>query len=655
MKVRRNTAEHGQVLVVGIVMMLILLLALLFLFDVHNVIRAKFKVETAQQAAALAGAEWQRESLNLIGEINLIKACETLLAGNDALWRTPAPPTGAEPELRDELLEPRIRLLTEMQTRVSFIGPLIGFAAAQQAAKANGLTGQLTLGTYVGLLRNDDRYIENCPLDSDGEPLVNGYRWRLPYLNMVQTIIDHGIAVYPNARLTNTPEVRPSELLDLELYQAIQRHKQEIEAGTPPEQTSWHDKTYRFIKNWRDSDFTGRWWDIDYTATEFPRESEIFTLGIDFSAESDWLNGIDLQSLLGPHKPYTVATLPGNLDWCFYDDYWYPDYYRQRYDEDYTVNHYDFWFQGGVLRRNVKPQYIYEGPAAYAEGYVNVDAMSRYTVNRGNTLDVEKRFRTTELHTSTIGTRREDPGSSAPSLTDYRPGAIARALGELENNQPPIAIPLVLPVFEHTALMPTYMPIPYNFNVLRTGESELDRFIRWLDKEDSLFELRNPIPDDLSWYLEMLRTLTDGRNFRCYGYNPDFDAEAFDDRWRDDLKNYFREREEIVYTPTQKLGPGWLQEPQYCYLSPEETAAPGKNGYQEVTDFQNGGIARRYFVNSRTGCYVVVDSTGHIVTNDESDPTRQYSTSHSHEHGDGGYCANCSGGTYNRKPGPPRL
>ena len=135
--------ESGQVLLLGVVMMTMLLLLILYSFDIHNLIRAKFKTETAQQAAALAGADWQKESLNLIGEINLIKACESMMCGDDR-WDVPLPEIKKDdPESRRrylEVLRSRMALLSEMQTRISFIGPVIGFAAAQQAAKANGLS-----------------------------------------------------------------------------------------------------------------------------------------------------------------------------------------------------------------------------------------------------------------------------------------------------------------------------------------------------------------------------------------------------------------------------------------------------------------------------------------------------------------------------------
>ena len=82
--------DSGQVLISGVIMLTLLLLTLLYMFDVHNVIRGKLKLETGQQAAALAGAAWQKNSLNLIGEINLFKACSALLEGDDH-WTHPLP------------------------------------------------------------------------------------------------------------------------------------------------------------------------------------------------------------------------------------------------------------------------------------------------------------------------------------------------------------------------------------------------------------------------------------------------------------------------------------------------------------------------------------------------------------------------------------
>ena len=134
-RVTRFQEQSGQVIITGVIMLLVLLLLLVSIFDVHNVIRAKFKFETAQQSAALAGANWQKNTLNLIGEINLLKACAVMLEG-EKNWDIPLPPAEDDDGIaRRMAIQGRLDQLTEMQTRVSFIGPIIGYAAAQQAAK----------------------------------------------------------------------------------------------------------------------------------------------------------------------------------------------------------------------------------------------------------------------------------------------------------------------------------------------------------------------------------------------------------------------------------------------------------------------------------------------------------------------------------------
>ena len=73
----------------GVVVLFILLIAVLLLFDLHNGIRAKIKVESAQQAAALAGAGWQRDGLNLIGQMNLLKATVMMTAADSPVAAPP--------------------------------------------------------------------------------------------------------------------------------------------------------------------------------------------------------------------------------------------------------------------------------------------------------------------------------------------------------------------------------------------------------------------------------------------------------------------------------------------------------------------------------------------------------------------------------------
>ena len=219
--------ESGQVLVAGVFILIILLLLVFAGFDVYNSIRAKFKIETAQEAAALAGAVWQRDSLNLIGEINLVKACSTLLEGEDN-WTVPLPRKSSLPglfgqvsnTLRTRVLKSRIDVLTEMQTRISFIGPLIGLAAAQQAAKANGIANIGSFDEYVKHLQTSSRY--------QSKEYVNNYAWKAAYSGLIETISRNGIAVYPNSLFSASPNVYPQELGLEDFYNAIFRKYDEI-------------------------------------------------------------------------------------------------------------------------------------------------------------------------------------------------------------------------------------------------------------------------------------------------------------------------------------------------------------------------------------------------------------------------------------------
>ena len=657
-----RAGESGQVLLTGIIMMLILLLAILLIFDVHNVIRAKYKVETAHQAAALAGAEWQKESLNLIGEINLIKACETMLEVDD-LWPDFQPEAGLdEDEQRLQELYSRVGILTEMQTRISFLGPLVGFAAAQQAAKQNGLNPggvsldqynpkQKPLQDYVNLLDENRRYLN---VES-----VNNFLWREPYRNMVQSIVDQMVAVFPNARVAGNPIVEPAGLAKNALYAEILQHRAEIKAGDPPVQSSWLGEIYPFVKNKTDADYEGKWWNIDYAMSNFPSESEIFTLGVQYSSWGYNKMTYDLmQNLLPDHKFYPPAELP-SFQFCLYDNFWYPNYYRQNYSS-YDDDHFSWWYEAGVLRKPVKPQYVYEGPAAYVEGSVVLEMVSRYDYDsspakEARQMALDQRFEHKDrksdddgnnLFTRRIGTRRTSTASDE-NTTDYRPGAIAKVLGELDGDLPPITVPIILPVFNNTTLTPTYMPLPYGFGVLRTVNSALDRFLNWLSTQESLFDYTDSPPSGTDAYLRALQYLTDGPGFRYYGWNPLWDADSFDRAYRGRADRLFDDRS-FVYSQDNSDGAGWLQEPQIfsVYTSAEI-------GIREVTDYLNGGIANRFFRSPGSTEYIVVDSTGHIVTNDEQDPTVLYSVG-----GGTGGSGPGFGGVQHKpdtQPGPPRI
>ena len=676
---RQRNNENGQVLLAGIIMMTILIMCILYMFDVHNVIRGKIKLETGQQAAALTGASWQRNSLNLIGEINIFKACSALLEGEEH-WNTPLPPEPEEKNpppagtsarqrydekiyRRKKALQGRIDLLTEMQTRVSFIGPLIGFASAQQAAAANGLprASRRALENYLHRVLTSYRYSSQF---GGAQDVINNYRWRDPYITLLSEISDNGVAVYPNVRAARAPITTPAVLALEQFYLDILRHAEEISAGDPPEQSTWIDTLREMAldhNTWNDAHFAGKWWHIDFTLNKFPDESEIFSIGVrnGFSQYSGYSSYDDNENAISRHiyklsendpeirdNLYrTSADLPRqvNMKWFCYDESWYPEYYRAA-AADYDANHYDYWFNRQALRQKVKPQYVYEGPAAYVESSdVSISRIVRQTARRSVSAPLRERAESTVV----IGPKHAQKSYSENYATDFRPGAIAKTLGELANGNPPTAIPLVMPVFDKVVLMPTYMPIPYGFSVLRDYQSTLDDFLNWLAAENSIKNPSRPLPDGGEYYLDLLKQLLNRKTFLNYGYNPDCSVILTEDM----LNNWKNIRSGLIYSQKNLSGLGWLQEPKNC-TDPFNTSKPVQRKIQ-CTDHINGGMAWRIYESLDSRNYFVIDSNGKIITNNDIDPTIRYN--YGGIDGPGGPGFGRPDGKPDLQKGPPRL
>ena len=671
MKNSKEKRESGQVLITGVIMLIALLLLLLSIFDVHNLIRAKFKFETAQQSAALAGARWQKESLNLIGEINILKACVTLLEG-EKNWDIPLPPDRPRyEEARKQAIQGRLDQLTEMQTRVSFIGPLIGYGAAQQAAKANGMRAVKKRNNSEGhALSTYTRRLLMRHAAGKTHP-INNYDWFFPYLDMVNRIAASGVAVLPNARGTGRPVVTPSALGSNSFYDALLKHKAEIALirkrgkRVQGDQSSWLGIVYNMVRDhqtWTNHVLADtRYWEIDYSLSSFPNESEIFTLGVQtgFSDDRQWeyeptFSGFSNDEESKRHYS-GVPVLPGEMKWFCYDDSWYPEYFAKKF-ADYKVNHFDYWFGGTILRSKVKEKYRYEGAAAYAEASsLEVDRALRFRPERKFNDTKSSVIRKRNASSVTVGTKRgwEDYDSDTFS-TSYRPGAIAKALGELSNERTPIAIPVILPVFDKVVLMPTYMPIPAGFEVLRNLDSPLDDFLVWLADESvrSVYNYKHAPPDRTLPFLEALQELSKDKEFRCYAYNPDtqYDVQKLYASSAGFLFAWSKNYTTYAYSENNRGGLGWLQEPRRCSdISTQGT--PGKS--VTCPDTINGGDATRFYVSKYE--YYVVDSKGKVITNEDSDPTIRYTT-----HAPGCNCPNCCGdhiipSNYNSQKGPPRI
>ncbi|MDF3129707.1 pilus assembly protein TadG-related protein [Kiritimatiellaeota bacterium B1221] len=197
---RETSSKSGQALIFMCMVVVMMAFAALFYFDIHKTLAVKARGRNAGDAAALAGARWEAVSLNLIGSLNIAKAV-TL---TDALTS-------------GQTTSPEADLITDLQRRISFSGPLLGYAAAQQAAKQNGIFNN---EEYARLMRGEI---------SDFESLLNNNPPRFTpsgtyasatdeLLAMMSMIPDQGMAV---RAFPQYPPLPNHLLLNPDFYDAV--------------------------------------------------------------------------------------------------------------------------------------------------------------------------------------------------------------------------------------------------------------------------------------------------------------------------------------------------------------------------------------------------------------------------------------------------
>ncbi len=504
--------ERGQTLVLTLIAMVILVMAVFIIFDMQSVIRTKLKSQTALDAAALTGAEWQRHSLNLIGELNLVKACKALV---DEVPHEAAPdaPDYVPEEYEENWQElwnfrDSINLLCEMQARVSFVGPLIGFGAAQQAAKNNGLNYNSDYGNNfysIFYLRAANGYAEMeqyFPANTDsnhisGDYATNreGFLWCPAYTSMLATVMDKqyassspkGVAVGPNTRMYNMPRLSSDSsifnnyLTSQSIYQAILGE-------------DWCE-----LRDLLRMDFGGdgsNWWgniQIVYDNTRSPFGSEILPVNITFQEESSnnafsaaednvsSLNSERSQSSLltdeyDRQNPITIlgtendSDTDGHFDylgyvkWAVYDTS--GGTYSWSTDWDTSWND---W-----LETPVKGEYQYYGAFSRFRCKVpltNLTGKWKSSTGSENDYIGENFEKTTSTKMKSYAQRMQSIESrfKNSTLPDIQTSSLAKPLGSLPAStaEPPNAIRMVLPVFDQVCLMPTTIeptsePDPFN-------------------------------------------------------------------------------------------------------------------------------------------------------------------------------------------------
>ena len=184
---------RGQTLVYLLTVMAMMMLMVLWLYDFNTGAVTRIRSQNAADGAALAAAQWQARSLNAVGEINLIKAINTLLENI---------PPGEELESSLSGLTPLAAYgkiqsaLDSLQTRIEFVGPVVGMVAAQQVAKNNGIainelfTSELSKHAQFVEENYDDGFVDPPQWGAWGDE-----NWAKSYAKMLKYVADEGVAV----------------------------------------------------------------------------------------------------------------------------------------------------------------------------------------------------------------------------------------------------------------------------------------------------------------------------------------------------------------------------------------------------------------------------------------------------------------------------
>ena len=519
----RRRRASGQTLILAIMILVVILAAVMIFFDVHNAIRAKIKGQDAVDAAALAGANWQKHTLNLIGELNLVKAADVLISA-DALGISADPETYMKEGTPEQLADPRILqadlerveaekgklrttldLITEMQTRISFVGPLIGFGAAQQAAKNNGISANNASGKlmYDILYKNilDDTIYGN---EQVVPQIINGYSWRQPYASMIGTLLDspddgrnvHGVAVFPRfvslATLQSTLRGSPFSafLSNRAFYDAVMGD-------------NWC-AVMDFLDQASKTSMSGAWWGKFqcFCDAGFLKQSEILPVHIDFfegespgeQADASMKRMLEkrnlrpLSALYDKADPYPhtgsetgAVTYTGTFDaegrpvqneadtdlkltlpevtWAVFDDKW------NSYSEDKKT----LWSQ--YLEGSFRPGLDYSGAISYFESGLSTGSFPSAGMsvsafrNAGGTGAAGQRMRKYSRSAAESGDRLKRMSQSIITSSSAKPlGTIKTESG---TELPPFgAGGLVLPVFTHSILIPISLDPPDGFSLL---------------------------------------------------------------------------------------------------------------------------------------------------------------------------------------------
>jgi hypothetical protein len=184
-----------------IMALVILLVIALWNFDLHKTFRIKGITQNGGDAAAVMAARWQGLSLNLIGDLNLMKAMA--LGSGETMTAT---------------------AIDNMQARLCYTGPMVALHASQQAAKNNGIFPNADYSNYILDHARVVREEYTARVGPDGsmlfpEPYPGAWT---EYADMLELAAHDGVAAGPdNMRLYRDSTGSDHILYQEPFYQAI--------------------------------------------------------------------------------------------------------------------------------------------------------------------------------------------------------------------------------------------------------------------------------------------------------------------------------------------------------------------------------------------------------------------------------------------------
>lgn len=188
-----------------IMVVVIIATVALWNFDLHEILYIKVLTRNADDGAALAAARWQGITLNLLGELNVAQA----VAINNALLADPQAPNFSE-----------ATAIADLQARVCFAGPMMGFATAQPVAKNNGVYVNPAFTAFArehaDTVKNAYKVLPPPYVNSNGTTCWDDYA------DMISTVVDGGVAAMPSFQAVGSSFYTEYHiLLDKGFYGAI--------------------------------------------------------------------------------------------------------------------------------------------------------------------------------------------------------------------------------------------------------------------------------------------------------------------------------------------------------------------------------------------------------------------------------------------------